>query len=172
MIEIRTGKDDHVRKRPYKRIRCIQVTVPRDALHGCRPWVRCLKRRIEQRLQTTFSQLDWVAAAGGVGDRAGHQIGDGGFGHTHFGQFARDAEAVVEALHETAKPVEAAGDADMILLGHRANAEYLFYSGYHAKALRQMELALQLAKKNHDFQQEAALGQRLRVMANTAAVLP
>ena len=67
---------------------------------------------------------------------------------------------------------EAAGDADMILLGHRANAEYLFYSGYHAKALRQMELALQLAKKNHDFQQEAALGQRLRVMANTAAALP
>jgi predicted Zn-dependent protease len=67
---------------------------------------------------------------------------------------------------------EAAGDANMILLGHRANAEYLFYSGYHAKALRQMELALQLAKKSHDFQQEAALGQRLRVMANTAAVLP
>lgn len=67
---------------------------------------------------------------------------------------------------------EAAGDAGMILLGHRANAEYLFYSGYHAKALRQMELALQLAKKNNDFQQEAALGQRLRVMANTAATLP
>ena len=67
---------------------------------------------------------------------------------------------------------EAAGDANMILLGHRANAEYLFYSGYHAKALRQMELALQLAKKNRDFQQEAALGQRLRVMANSAAILP
>ena len=65
------------------------------------------------------------------------------------------------------KLAEAAGKADQILLSHRANGEYLFATGFQAKALRQMELALKLAKKHQDFQQEAAITRRVRIMANS-----
>lgn len=62
---------------------------------------------------------------------------------------------------------EAAGKDNQVLLSHRANGEYLFATGFQAKALRQMELALKLAKKQQDFLQEAAISRRVRIMANS-----
>ena len=69
--------------------------------------------------------------------------------------------------HVWRKLAEAAGKAEQILLSHRANGEYLFATGFQAKALRQMELALKLAKKHQDFQQEATITRRVRIMANS-----
>lgn len=53
----------------------------------------------------------------------------------------------------------------------RAISEAMFYNGKHSQALRQMELALRQAKKIGDFQQEAALRQRLQVMSNSPSRL-
>src|SRR5690606_31779942 len=61
----------------------------------------------------------------------------------------------------------AAASADQTALAYRANAEHLFLSGQHPQALRQLELALQQARNAGDVRQEAALRQRLQVMANT-----
>jgi len=65
----------------------------------------------------------------------------------------------------------AAEHAGMMLQAYRANGEYLFYSGQQARALRQMELALKEAKKTGDFQQQALIDQRLRVMAASQSQL-
>ena len=59
----------------------------------------------------------------------------------------------------------------MKLTSFRANGEYLFFSGQQARALRQMELALQEAKKAGDFQQESIISQRLRIMAASLSQL-
>lgn len=61
--------------------------------------------------------------------------------------------------------VAAAEDKQQVL-AYRANAEVLFNTGRQQQALRQMELALRQAKAAGDFQQEAALKQRLQTMAN------
>lgn len=61
----------------------------------------------------------------------------------------------------------AAGKNQQKTLSHRANGEYLFITGFQAKALRQMELALKQAKKEGDFLQEAAISRRVRIMANS-----
>lgn len=66
---------------------------------------------------------------------------------------------------------EAAEHAQMKLTSFRANGEYLFFSGQQARALRQMELALQEAKKAGDFQQESIISQRLRIMAASLSQL-
>ncbi|WP_430462020.1 M48 family metalloprotease [Thalassolituus sp. LLYu03] len=66
---------------------------------------------------------------------------------------------------------EAAAAAEQPLLAYRANGEYLYYMGQQPQALRQMDLAIQQAKKKGDFQQEAALRQRLEVMAANAPQL-
>jgi len=66
---------------------------------------------------------------------------------------------------------ETAADANMKLLAYRANGESLFYSGQQARALRQMQLALDEAKKEGDFQREALIGQRLKAMAATPVSL-
>lgn len=60
---------------------------------------------------------------------------------------------------------ETAAAANQQALAYRANGEYLFYMGQQAQALRQMDLALQQAKKQGDFQQEATIRQRLESMA-------
>lgn len=54
-------------------------------------------------------------------------------------------------------------------LAYRANAEFLFYTGQQQQALRQMELALKQARNAGDFQQEAALKQRLQSMSAAPA---
>lgn len=51
------------------------------------------------------------------------------------------------------------------LIAYRANGEYLFFSGRYAQALRQMDLALEAARKEKDFQQASLIRQRLEVMA-------
>jgi len=61
---------------------------------------------------------------------------------------------------------EAAGKNQQAIRAHKANGEYLFATGFQAKALRQMELALKRAKQEKDFQQEAAISRRVRIMAN------
>lgn len=53
------------------------------------------------------------------------------------------------------------------LIAYRANGEYLFFSGRHAQALRQMDLALEAARKAKDFQQESLIRQRLETMASS-----
>ena len=62
---------------------------------------------------------------------------------------------------------QAAAKAGQTALAYRANGETLFLTGQHPQALRQMELAIQQAKRAGDFQQEAALRQRLQIMAST-----
>ena len=62
---------------------------------------------------------------------------------------------------------EAGIAAKQKLIAYRANGEYLFMTGQQAKALRQMELAIEEARKAKDFQQEAAITARLRAMAAT-----
>jgi len=69
--------------------------------------------------------------------------------------------------HIWRKLAEAAGKNKQSILAHRANGEYLFAIGFQAKALRQMELALKSAKKAQDFQQEATISRRVRIMANS-----
>lgn len=66
---------------------------------------------------------------------------------------------------------DAATAAGQPLMAFRAQGEYLFYMGQQPQALRQMDLAIQQAKKVGDFQQEAALRQRLEVMAANAPKL-
>jgi len=61
--------------------------------------------------------------------------------------------------------IAAAGDQPLI--AYRANGEYLFFSGRHAQALRQMDLALEAARKAKDFQQESLIRQRLETMASS-----
>lgn len=65
------------------------------------------------------------------------------------------------------KLADAAGASQQTVLSHRANGEYLFFSGQMAKALRQMDLALKEARHKKDFQQEAAISRRLRIMASS-----
>lgn len=61
-----------------------------------------------------------------------------------------------------------AAAAEQPILAYRANGEYLFYSGKQAQALRQMDLALEAARKKRDFQQESIIRQRLEAMASRA----
>lgn len=60
---------------------------------------------------------------------------------------------------------QSAGASKQLIMAYKANGEFLFYSGQQPQALRQMELAIREARKEHDFQQEAALKQRQLQMA-------
>lgn len=51
-------------------------------------------------------------------------------------------------------------------MAYRANAEFLFYSGQHQQALRQMDMAQKQAKAEGDLRQQLAIKQRQHVMAS------
>lgn len=51
-------------------------------------------------------------------------------------------------------------------LAYRANAEFLFYSGQHQQALRQMDMAHNQAKEEGDLRQQLSIKQRQQVMAS------
>lgn len=60
----------------------------------------------------------------------------------------------------------AANSAKQLTLAYRANAEFLFYSGQHQQALRQMDVAQKQAKTEGDLRQQLAIKQRQQVMAS------
>lgn len=56
--------------------------------------------------------------------------------------------------------------AQQKIMAYRANAEFLFYSGQHQQALRQMDMAQKQAKVEGDLRQQLAIKQRQQDMAS------
>ena len=63
--------------------------------------------------------------------------------------------------------METANKAEQPLLTYRARAEFLFLKGEKVKALRQLEFAVEEAKKQGNFQKRAALQERLDQMVRS-----
>lgn len=65
----------------------------------------------------------------------------------------------------------AADLTDKTAMAYRANGEFLFYSGQHQQALRQMEQARKQAKAEGDLRQQLAIKKRQQVMASALTKL-